>query len=117
MSASIRDVANPTLVNFLVGLLLLFRYSATSSTTASGYFTLNGDMAPPAARDSSEVACVKTGAVILKPETVGSLWYWSSSPSLSVGFPTEDEGMDVARSAPQEVHYTCTLNCELKGSK
>ncbi len=41
---------------YWVSLLLLFRHIAKCSRLPPGYFTLNGDKAPPAARDSSEVA-------------------------------------------------------------
>ncbi len=35
----------------------------------------------------------------------GRSWCLSSSLSLSVGLSIQDEAMDVARSAPREVHY------------
>ncbi len=47
----------------------------------------------------------KSNIVILTPETVALCWCLSSSLSLSVGFPIQDEAMDDARSAPQGTHY------------
>ncbi len=69
------------------------------------YFTLIGDKASPAARDSSEVAralnqrgCPHTG-------NGGHSWCLSSSLSLPVGFSIQDEATDVARSTPQGAHF------------
>ncbi len=39
----------------------------------SGYFTLICDKAPPAARDSSEVARALIDLVVLTPETAGTV--------------------------------------------
>ncbi len=38
-----------------------------------GYFTLNGDKAPPAARESNEGARAKSNVVILTSETAGTV--------------------------------------------
>ncbi len=65
------------------------------------YFTLIGDKAPPAARDSSEVARAFNRRFY--PHTGnGAL---SSSLSLTIGFSIQDGAMAVARSAPQGAHY------------
>ncbi len=58
--------------------------------------TLNGDKAPPAAHDSSEVAHWKR---------LSNHWCLSSSLSFSVGFSIQDEAVDVAQSAPVGAHY------------
>ncbi len=42
-------------------------------------------------------------AVILTPETVGTVGTWAVA--LSVGFSIQNEATDVARSAPQGTHY------------
>ncbi len=38
-----------------------------------GYFTLIGDKAPPAARDSSDFAVRKSNVIVLTPETTGTV--------------------------------------------
>ncbi len=48
-------------------------------------------MDPPTAGDFNKI--VRVG------------WYLSSSSFRSLGVSTQDEAMDVARSAPQEAHY------------
>ncbi len=58
---------------------------------------LINDMAPPGARDSSEVS------------RGGLIWYLSSSPFLSVGFSIRDETMDVGRSAHYHVGFIYAL--------
>ncbi len=75
-----------------------------------GYFTLNGDKAAPAARDSSEVARSLNQRCYPHTGNGGHSWCLSSSPSLSVGFSIrEAEAMNVARSAPQVAHYLIYL--------
>ncbi len=76
-----------------------------------------GDKAPPAARNSSEVAGV------LNPRTGNGDhgWCLSSSLFLSVGFSIQDEAMDVAPSAPQGLTtirplFTCFLKRGAWGS-
>ncbi len=64
-----------------------------------------GDKAPPAARDSSEGACAQKQCCYPHFLNGGHSCRLSSCLSLSVGFSTQDEAMDVARSAPQGAHY------------
>ncbi len=66
---------------------------------------LIGDKAPPSARDSGEVARSLSRGCYPHTGKGGHSWCLSSSPSLSVGFSTQDAAMNVARSAPQEAHY------------
>ncbi len=75
--------------------------SQESSRRAPGYFTLIGDNAPPAARDSSEVARAFGRRCYPHTGNGEHSWCLSSSLSLSVGFSIQDKPMDVARSAPQ----------------
>ncbi len=68
------------------------------------YFTLIGDKAPPATRDSSEDACALNQRRYPYTGNGGHSWCLSSSLSLVELF-TLDEAMNVARSAPQGAHY------------
>ncbi len=70
-----------------------YRQELTCSRRPSGYFTLTDDRAP-----SVTLCYPYTG-------TGRHSWCLSSSLSLSVGFATQDEALDVARSAPQGAHY------------
>ncbi len=70
------------------------------SRRAPCYFTLTGDKAPPAALDSSEVMRAFNRLCYLHTERC-----LSSSQSISVGFSTQDEAMDVARSASLGAYY------------
>ncbi len=65
-----------------------------------GNLTLIGDKAPPAARESSEVARALNQHCYLHTGNVWHNWSWSSSLSLLVVNPIRDEAMDVAWSAP-----------------
>ncbi len=57
----------------------------------------------------------KADVVILTQETTDSIWWFSCSPSLSVGFSIQDEAMNVARSAPQGAHYHAdVINWDLR---
>ncbi len=71
------------------------------SSRAPGYFTLIGDMAPPATSDSSEVARILSRRCYPHAGNGGRSWCLSSS----LYFPIHDEAMDVARSAPQGARY------------
>ncbi len=64
-----------------------------------------GDKAPPATRDSSEVARAQRQHCYLHTGKGGHSWCLSSSLSLSVEFSIKDEAMDAAWSAPQGFHY------------
>ncbi len=59
---------------------------------------LFGDKAPPAARDSSEVARALNQRYYPQTGNGGHSWYLSSNLSLSVKLSIQDEAMDVARS-------------------
>ncbi len=84
-------------------LLLLSRHSAKSENAQD--YHLDTDKAPPATRDSSEVARSKKQRCYPHTGNSGRRWCLSSSLSLSVGFSIQDEAMDVARSTPQGAHY------------
>ncbi len=71
------------------------------SGRARGYFILNGDKAPPAARDSTDFERRRYSHTW----NGGHHWCLSSNLSLSVVFSIQDEGMDVAQSASQGDHY------------
>ncbi len=79
---------------------LLFIHSAKNSRKVSSYSTLIGDKAPPAERDSSEVARTFNRRYCAHIGSDGHSWGLTTSMSLSVGFSIQDEAMDVARSAP-----------------
>ncbi len=49
--------------------------------------------------------------VILTPETVDAVGVLSNNIPLSVGFPIQDEAIDVARSASQGAHYHTDVIC------
>ncbi len=55
----------------------------------------------------------KADVVILTPEAVDKVGVLSSSLSLSLGFSTQDDAMDVAQSAPQGAH--CHADVDGKG--
>ncbi len=71
---------------------------------APGYPTVVGDKAPPAPRDSNEFARAYNQRCYHHTGIGGHSWCLSSGLSLSVGFPIQDDAMDVARSAPQGAH-------------
>ncbi len=75
------------------------------SRRAPGYFTLIGDKAPHAARDSSEVARSLNRRCYPHAGNGEDSWCLSSSLFLSVGFSIQDKAMDVAQSAPQRITY------------
>ncbi len=56
-----------------------------------------GDKAPPAARDSSAVACSLNRRCYPHTGNGGHRWCLSSSLSLSVGLPIQDKAMGVDR--------------------
>ncbi len=60
-------------------------------------FNLIGNKAPPAARDSSDVA-------MFRPATVDIVGVWSSSLPFLVGFSIQGKILDVVRSASQRAH-------------
>ncbi len=66
---------------------------------------LISDKAPPAARESSEVARPLKQRCYPHTGNGGHRWCLSSSLSLPVRFSIPDEAVDVARSAPQGAHY------------
>ncbi len=63
------------------------------------------DKALPAAHDDSEVVRALNQRCYPHTGSGGHRWCLSSSLFLSVGFSTQDEAMDVARSAPLGAHY------------
>ncbi len=73
--------------------------------TSAWLLHLIGDKAPPAARDSSEVARSLRQRCYPHTGSDGQSWCWSSSLSLPVGLSIQDEAMDVARSTPQGAPY------------
>ncbi len=75
--------------------------------------SLIGDKAPPTACDSIEVARALTQRCY--PGRHSQIL--SGSLPLSVGFTTQDEAMDVGRSAPQESHYHTNVPDLLKRKK
>ncbi len=83
----------------LLLLFWLFRHSTTS------FIAQKEHLAPPSARDSSEVARTLNQRRYPHTGNVGLTWRLSSSLSLPVGFSIQDEAMDVARSAPQRAHF------------
>ncbi len=62
---------------------------------------LIGDKAPPAARDSDEVARALNQHCYSHIVNGGRIWCLSSRPSLSLRFPIQEEAMDVSGSAPR----------------
>ncbi len=87
----------------------LLNWLLNCSRRAPVYFTLVGDKASPAARNSSEVARALNWRCYPHTGNGGLIWFLSSSLSLSV---------DVAWSTPQGLTtmrtlFICSLNWEL----
>ncbi len=72
---------------------------------------LIGNKAPPAARDSNEVAGTLNQRCYPYTEKGRYSWCESSSLSLSIELFTQDEAMVVIRSTPQGVHYHADVDC------
>ncbi len=63
------------------------------------------DKAPTAASDCCVVARALNRRCYTHTGNSGFIWCLGYSLSSSVGFPTQDETMDAARSAPLDAHY------------